>query len=118
MIQYSPENFIYRQWCNFMQTSLRFSDLSFQVNLHKTDETPQKQNLGFAVQPGIHSLVSVDYSTVSSKYYDQPLRNHIMNFYWTRVMYLHSSGLQPWNKGLSISIWQNYLLDTLNHVYN
>ena len=37
----------------------------FQVYLHNADDIPQMRNLGFAVPPGFHSLVAVDYNTVS-----------------------------------------------------
>jgi len=46
---------------------LRFRSLSLfsQIYLHSQNDISLVSDLGFAVAPGVHALVSVEYSTVS-----------------------------------------------------
>jgi len=40
-----------------------------QIHVHSTKDIPLVSDLGFFVEPGKHSLVSVDYSRVSQEFY-------------------------------------------------
>jgi len=44
---------------------MMFSRCLCQVHLHSHEDIPLVSDLGFFVEPGKHSLVSVDYSRVS-----------------------------------------------------